>query len=186
MKIEKPKNDQLIEDDEDLTDPFDDSIKTVCFTGHRNIPENLRPVIAELLSEILPGLYARGARVFKTGGALGFDTMAAHAVIDLKTATKDPEIKLCLCLAAPDQSKYFSKYDSIIFDMILHSSDTVSYACENTTTQSYLARNRQLIKGSDVCVAYCTEQRGGSYYTCKQALINGVEFINLADFIEFE
>ncbi len=186
MKIDKPKNEELFDETSELTDPFDDSITTVCFTGHRNIAENLRPVIAELLSEILPGLYARGARIFKTGGAIGFDTMAAHTVIDLKVATEDPDIKLCLCLAAPDQSKSFDRYDKIIYNMVVENSDTVSYASDHSTPESYYARNRKLVEGSDVCIAYCTKQRGGTYYTCKQALMKGVEFINLADFIEFE
>lgn len=189
MKTEKPKMDEFFEEteetDENMPDLFDDSITTVCFTGHRDIPEALGPVISELLGEILAGLYMRGARIFKTGGAIGFDTFAAHAVIDLKTKTADPEIKLELCLSAPDQSKNFNRYDKIIFNMVLDAADTVTYAAEHSTTESYFARNRKLVEGSDVCVAYCTEQRGGTYYTCTRALTSGVEFINLADFIEF-
>ena len=188
MKIERPQNDEFYidADEAENADLFDDSITTVCFTGHRNIPENVRPVLSELLKEILVGLYQRGARVFKAGGAVGFDTMAAHAVIDLKAATGDPEIKLCLCLAAPDQAKSFSKYDRIIFNMIKDNSDSVIYSSDQLNGESYYARNRKLVEGSDVCVAYCTVQRGGTYYTCNRALMSGVEFINLADFIEFE
>ncbi len=188
MKIEKPKNDEFYDMDEmeDGFDPFDDSITTVCFTGHRDIPAELRPIISELLGEVLMGLYNRGARIFKAGGAIGFDTMAAHAVIDLKAKTEDPDIKLCLCLAAPGQAKSFSKYDEIIYNMVKDNSDFVTYASDKLTSESYYARNRALVEGSDVCVAYCTAQRGGTYYTCKYALTNGVEFMNIADFIEFE
>lgn len=189
MKLEKPKNDEFYEEAEDSTDafdPFDDSITTVCFTGHREIPKVIEGVLRELLSEILEGLYLRGARIFKAGGAVGFDTIAAQAVIDLKAQKEDPEIKLQLCLAAPDQPKSFDRYDGIIYKMILENADSVSYETEHSTPQSYLARNRRLVDGSDVCVAYCTEQRGGTYYTCTHALTSGVEFINLADFIESE
>lgn len=191
MKIEKPKNDEFypdIDSDEDIIpeDLFDDSITTVCFTGHRKIPENVTPVLRELLSEILDSLYDRGARIFKAGGAVGFDTMAAQAVIDLKIRREDRNVKLHLCLAAPDQAKNFSRFDSIIFRMVKENADSVSYESEKANTSSYFARNRALVNGSDVCVAYCTKQSGGTYYTCTRALTSGVEFINLADFIEFE
>lgn len=191
MKIEKPKNDDFYpEADADIVgeefDPFDDSITTVCFTGHRNIPEQLKSVINELLAQVLDGLYARGARIFKAGGAVGFDTIAAQAVIDLKARTLDRDIKLVLCLAAPDQDKRFSRFDQIVYNLIRENSDSVIYEAEQSNSESYFARNRRLVEGSDVCVAYCTEQKGGTYYTCTKALTSGVEFINIADFIELE
>ena len=189
MKIEKPKNEEFYPDEAEEIAPddlFDDSITTVCFTGHRNIPENVIPVIRELLNEVLDSLYDRGARIFKAGGAVGFDTMAAQAVIDLKHRREDRGVKLHLCLAAPDQAKSFSRYDAIIYRMIAENADSVSYESEKASSASYFARNRKLVAGSDVCVAYCTSQRGGTYYTCTRALTSGVEFINLADFIEYE
>lgn len=188
MKIEKPKNEELYPDFDDETIPedlFDDGITTVCFTGHRKIPENIIEALRELLAEILDSLYDRGARIFKAGGALGFDTMAAQAVFDLKIRKNDESVKLHLCLAAPDQAKRFSRYDAIIFRMVTEIADKISYESKTATTSSYFARNRTLVKDSDVCVAYCTRQSGGTYYTCTQALTSGVEFINLADFIEF-
>ncbi len=191
MKIEKPKNEEFYPDpafDEEINPEnlFDDSITTVCFTGHRKIPENALGVLRELLNEILDSLYDRGARVFKAGGAVGFDTMAAQAVIDLKIRRADQSVKLHLCLAAPDQAKSFSRYDAIIFRMVCENADSISYEGETAKSSSYFARNRRLVEGSDVCVAYCTAQSGGTYYTCTRALTSGVEFINLADFIEYE
>ena len=189
MKIEKPKNEDFYpeEDDEIIPDDiFDDSISTVCFTGHRKIPENIKSPLHELLREMLDSLYDRGARVFKAGGAIGFDTMAAQAVVDLRNRKNDRSVKLHLCLAAPDQAKNFSQYDAIIYRMVFDIADSFSYESETASSSAYLARNRRLLEGSDVCVAYCTEQKGGTYYTCTKALTSGVEFINLADFIEFE
>lgn len=182
MRIEKPINDEIYEELPD--DPFDDSITTVCFTGHRNIPENVKPLLSQLLPQILDGLYLRGARIFKAGGAIGFDTMAAQAVVDLKARTNDKDIKLHLCLAAPDQSKKFNQFDSIIYRMVFDIADSYSYEAEKCSSSAYMSRNRRLLEGSDVCVAYCTMQKGGTYYTCTKALTGGIEFINLADFID--
>ena len=184
MKLKRPQNDEIFEEEDLGFNPFDDSITTVCFTGHRQIPDSHKEAVKELLPQVLSGLYARGARIFKAGGAVGFDTMAAQAVIDLKAQTRDRDIKLVLCLAAPDQAKRFSAFDKIIYKLVLENSDFVTYSSDKSTSESYFARNRKLVEGSDVCVAYCTEQKGGTYYTCKQALLGGVEFINIADFIE--
>lgn len=56
-----------------------------CFTGHREIPpEDREPLRAALLSEI-QRLYAeKGVTEFYTGGARGFDTMAAEAVLKIR------------------------------------------------------------------------------------------------------
>ncbi len=186
MEIEKTKNDMPNSEfePEQALDQFDDSITTVCFTGHRRIPDDKKKAVASMLADILLRLYERGARVFKAGGAVGFDTMAAHAVFDLRVKMNDPSVRLELCLAAPDQADKFSRYDAIIFNMIRENSDAVSYASDKSNTKSYYARNRTLVDGSDVCVAYCTKNKGGSYYTCTYALTHGVEFINVADFID--
>ncbi len=189
MKIKKPENGDFFEEAEEEEvpfDPFDDRVRVVCFTGHRDIPKEVAPVLSEMLAEMLANLYERGARIFKAGGAVGFDTMAAQAVIDLKKQTGDREIELHLCLAGKNQASSFSRFDEIIFNMILSLADKVTYEGGKTSSGNYLARDRRLVDESDVCVAYCTKQSGGSYYTSTYALIHGVEFINLADFISFE
>ncbi len=189
MKIEKQRNEDFYPEEENEAMPpdlLDDTITTVCFTGHRKIPQNVSGMLRELLAEILDSLYDRGARIFKAGGAIGFDTMAAQAVIDLRNRRNDRSVKLQLCLAAPDQAKSFSRYDGLIYKMIVENADSILYESASASSASYFARNRRLVEGSDVCVAYCTKQSGGTYYTCTKALMSGVEFINLADFIEYK
>lgn len=162
---------------------FDEPITTVCLTGHRSLPAGQETAIAALLDDILFSLYDRGARIFKTGGAVGFDTLAAEAVLRLKERFGAGAIHLYLCLPAPTQTTRYSAAQKQTYDRILAASDGLTYASDVCTTESYYARNRALVAGSDVCVAYCTRQRGGSYYTCRQALAHGLEFINLADFL---
>ena len=43
------------------------------------------------------------------------------------------------------------------------------------------ARNRALVNGADLCVAYLTAPRGGTLYTCSYAEKKGVAVLNLAD-----
>ena len=51
--------------------------QTCCFTVHRVIPVDEYEAIAQRLEEEIVNLIHQGVRYFATGGALGFDTMAA-------------------------------------------------------------------------------------------------------------
>ena len=80
--------------------------KTCCFTGHRRIPEEALPRLERRLNEELEALAARGVIYFGAGGALGFDTLAAEAVIRLQRTR--PQVKLILVLPSPDQTRGWS------------------------------------------------------------------------------
>lgn len=51
--------------------------KTVCFTGHRELPADDLLEISKHLEDTLATLIEQGYRYFGAGGALGFDTLAA-------------------------------------------------------------------------------------------------------------
>ena len=55
--------------------------KTCCFTGHRKIPPAQYKNIAKRLRLEIEAMIRRGVVYFGAGGALGFDTMAAEAVL---------------------------------------------------------------------------------------------------------
>ena len=81
---------------EELNQNAEKSVEIVCFTGHREIPDEEMERLPGLLERVLGELYARGARVFRTGGAQGFDTMAALAVLNMKETCPDVELELVL------------------------------------------------------------------------------------------
>lgn len=58
--------------------------KTCCFTGHRKIPTNEFYTIYEQTKNQIETLVQNGYDNFIAGGALGFDTLAATAVINVK------------------------------------------------------------------------------------------------------
>ena len=155
-------------------------MKTICFTGHRQIDSRTRRQLsAELLRE-LERQIREGASVFRAGGALGFDTLAAQAVLKLRR--KHPEIRLELILPCPSQADAWATADKRLYENILANADTVRY----TSTQYYAGvlqlRNRQLVEASDTCIAYLTNSHGGgTAFTCALALRKGLKFVNLAD-----
>ena len=80
--------------------------KTACFTGHRKIPFEQTEAIKQRLKEAIVDLINNGYCFFGAGGALGFDTMAAQAVLSLKA--QYPHIRLILVLPCLTQTSHWS------------------------------------------------------------------------------
>lgn len=156
-------------------------IERVCFTGHRSIDPARAYLIPPLLDQILRTLIRLGATQFYTGGALGFDTIAAIAVLKLKT--EFPHIKLNLILPCKNQTKMWEEKDREIYNAILESADSVEYICEHYTSYCMHERNRRLVDSAEICIAYCEHSGGGSAYTMSYALKKEKEVINVADLI---
>ena len=92
-----------------------------CFTGHREIPDEEYLEVQDRLDCEIMKLVDLGVTRFYAGCALGFDTMAALAVLKLKQVF--PSIILCLVLPFKDQSKSWNKADKKVYDIIYELSD---------------------------------------------------------------
>lgn len=153
--------------------------KTACFTGHRQIPAEEEERLRTRLDEVIADLIGQGIECFAAGGALGFDTMAAQAV--LRTKEQHPHIRLILVLPFPDQSKRWSERNRKVYEEIIAQADEVEYASEHYTRFCMFVRNRRLVERACVCVAYQKKDTGGTAYTVKYARSKGLRIINLAD-----
>ena len=153
--------------------------KTVCFTGHRTIPLLKKWKIEKKLKEALEALIEEGYCYFGAGGALGFDTIAAQTVLSLKK--KHPEIKLILVLPCKNQTRGWEEKDVSVYESIIEQADKVVYTQEHYDRGCMFKRNRHLVDNSSVCVAYLTEEKGGTAYTVNYANQKGVKVINVAE-----
>ena len=152
-----------------------------CFTGHRDIPSEHMLKLPSLLDDVLYEQIDRGVKQFITGGAIGFDTLAALKVLEMKE--RFGSISLHLCLPCKNQTRNWIMRDINAYNYILKKADSVEYISDVYTKFCMLERNRKMVDLSDVCIAYCIENRGGTSYTCSYALKNDVQLINLYDFI---
>lgn len=152
---------------------------TVCFTGHRQIPCAAAVAIPALLDRVLTDLCERGATTFRAGGAIGFDTVAALKVLELKE--RYPHIRLELILPCRNQTEYWEETAVRTYQYILSRADSHLFLFDTYFDGCMLERDRRLVEGADICVAYCTRSRGGTAYTFTQALRAGLEVINLHD-----
>lgn len=154
---------------------------TCCYTGHRNLPKTKIKQIHDLTMQETERLISQGYRRFYTGGALGFDTVAAIVILKLKN--RYPDIKLNLALPCSSQTKGWKASDVELYENIKKSADEVYYISDEYTSSCMLDRNRYLVDNSSVCIAWLSSFRGGTVYTVNYAKRNNLEIINIADMI---
>ncbi len=156
------------------------AVSTVCFTGHRQIAYEAAVKLPALLDEVLTDLCRRGATTFRAGGAIGFDTVAALKVLELKE--RYPHIRLELILPCRNQTEYWEETAIRTYQYVLNRADSYRFLFDTYFEGCMQERDRRLVEGADVCVAYCNRSRGGTAYTFTQALRAGLEIINLHDY----
>lgn len=150
-----------------------------CFTGHRLIPPQDEVMLRQKLYACINELHcAHAISTFYAGGALGFDTMAAQAV--LKARDRYPDIRLVLVLPFEGQSKGWSEADRMIYAEIKVAADDVVCLAEHYFNGCMQQRNRFLVEHSSICVYYLTESTGGTAYTVKYAQKRGLAIYNLS------
>ena len=151
--------------------------KCCCFTGHRIIMYEHLDVMSGKLDAVIAELYEKGIRDFITGGALGFDTLAAQAVLRARKNAED--LRLVLALPCREQAKNWHKKDVKVYNEIIEAADEVIYESEEYTAGCLLRRNRFMVDNSSYCVFYLTRTRGGTAYTVRYALENKIEMCNV-------
>ena len=151
---------------------------TACFTGHRKIPSNDIPKIKKELIKTLSECIENGYRYFGAGGALGFDTLAAQIVLELKG--KYPDIKLILVLPCPNQTRGWSEADVAEYERIKTEADKVVYTSDHYFRGCMQKRNRHLVNNSSLCICYLTKPSGGTAYTVEYAIKKGIKIISIA------
>lgn len=153
--------------------------KTCCFTGHRQIPREKRRELEAELDQVIRMLVENGVRYFGAGGALGFDTMAAEAVLKLKK--EYAWIRLILVLPCQDQTRGWTEEQVKTYQFIRERADKVVCLTQTYAPGCMQARNRHLINHSGICVAYCTRTQGGSAYTVNYAKAQNIPVIFLGE-----
>jgi len=84
--------------------------QTCCFTGHRRIPASEYNALDQRLEAEIEHLIHQGVRYFGAGGAMGFDTMAAFAVLRLRIL--HPHIRLILVLPCKTQARGWDRVNN--------------------------------------------------------------------------
>lgn len=152
--------------------------ETCCFTGHRKIPPEQLDVMAQRLEETILACINDGYKYFGAGGALGFDTIAALKIIELRD--RFPQIKLILVLPCRSQTRGWKKEDIDTYEMIKLNADKVVFTSDEYFNGCMQKRNRHLVDCSTRCICYLTDNKGGTAYTVNYARKKEIDVINIA------
>lgn len=140
--------------------------KACCFTGHRVISDNEKELYNTVKDEILK-LIEDGFDEFRCGGALGFDAMCADAVIEVRKT--HPEIRLVFYIPCLDQDKFFNPKQKARYKKQLESGNKILCLSKTYYDGCMLDRNKVMVNGSDLCIAYLRQNRGGTAFTVNYA-----------------
>ncbi len=151
-----------------------------CFTGHRNIRPGEIKRIEERVRLEAQDLIAKGVHTFYVGGAMGFDTLAAEVLLDLREKGK-ADIRIVSALPFPDWRDGWPDSEKLRQERIVRESDEVFYAARVHSRDAYLKRDREMVDRSGFCIAYCTRASGGTAYTVRYAMKKGLQVVNVAD-----
>ena len=130
---------------------------TCCFTGHRELPIEKEGEIWQKTYIRVQQLLKQGVKYFGVGGAIGFDTLAAEGMLQVKTL--NPQVKIILVLPFKGYQKYWLPGQQ--------------------ERAAFLIRDRHLVDESAYCIGYCTRSTGGTAYTLRYAEKQGLKVWNI-------
>lgn len=138
------------------------------FTGHRTIEIRHRASIRECIARKIDLAYNEGCRDFYSGGAIGFDTLAALEVLEYKKTHSD--VRLIMLIPCTDQDARWRDYQRLEYRKLLQLADDVIYVSDTPYYNGCMEkRNRALVERCKILIAYVGRERGGSAQTYRMA-----------------
>lgn len=154
--------------------------RTCIFTGHRDIPrEKYMQIAAATKETVINHIVSYGVRYFGVGGAIGFDTLAAEVLFDLRKQMF-PEIRIILVYPFDGFNNRWSPQQKVKYNNCLAQFDKRVCVSSAPSKSAYLARDRHLVDAAKYCIAYCTKDTGGTAYTMNYAKSKGLVITNIA------
>ena len=155
--------------------------KSCCFTGHRVLAQCDSLWLRRRIREEASRLYEeQGVDTFLAGGALGVDTIAAQEILRLKETLA---LNLVLVLPFLGQEARWTQKQQEEYQRLLRRADEAFYTGDLFSRENLLLRDRYLADHSAYCICYLDRRRrrGGTAYTVRYALENGLAVTNLAE-----
>ena len=149
------------------------------FTGHRRISNIERDRLRQILPDVITALFREGISTFISGAAIGFDTLAAQAVLSVR----DAGLAVSLQLAVPclNQDTRWNRSDRAAYAALMQQADSVLHTSFTPYYNGCMqVRNRYMVDRSSFCVCYLTHMKGGTVSTAVYASKENVPLINIA------
>lgn len=149
-----------------------------CFTGHKILSATKIEKITDNLERELESLIDRGVSDFISGGALGFDQIAASLIIAKKEMGKD--IRLIFALPCTNQDAAWNEKQRTLYQNLLSEADEIIYVTEKYNPFCMKRRNRYMVDHSNVCICALLREKSGTGQTVAYARKKGLHIVNVA------
>ena len=155
--------------------------KLCIFTGHRALDQDIA-LLRRVLMREMERLSDLGYTDFASGGAMGFDLLAAELTLELRALR--PETRLLMILPCPGQDGHWPEEERLRYAEVLARADLVRYTSDHYYKGCMLARDRTLAMAADFCLCWLIRGNSGTAYTVRQTLLREVPVVNLAEMME--
>ena len=156
--------------------------KGCSFSGHRTVKAQHLPALSGLLSRAIEYAYNEGCREFYSGGAIGFDIIAAREVLRFRML--HPDVRLIMLLPCIDQDLYWNKQQKENYGFVLSEADEVIYISDEYTPSCIKERNKRLAESADIMICYLYHRASGAGQTVAMAARLNKEIYNLYGALE--
>ena len=159
-------------------------MKTCAFTGHRpqNLPWQFNEAdtnclkLKQILNQQISQLAKNGFTDFLSGMALGSDTWAAEAVLNLRK--KNPALKLHCILPCKTQAEKWPVSEQERYQKILAQADSIFFTSRNYHPNCMLERNRFMVEKARMLLAvYNGQPHSGTAAAVRHAQRLGCDII---------
>lgn len=155
-------------------------MKTVCFTGHRDV--KITRELKNRLMATLETLIQNGCTDFYAGGAVGWDMLCEAAVLALRKKYTGIRLHLILPCTFSEQTKAWKDEQKLLLSLIRVFADGEEYVSDRYYNGCMKRRNEKLVFYADCCVCYYNKKSPcGTGQTVRMATAKGVEIFNLAE-----
>jgi len=152
-----------------------------CFSGHRTAPFSWTSsyeghIFQIMLAKAINDAIDAGCNRFYSGMAMGFDIVAAEAVIEAKN---HHNVELIAIIPFSGQESKWSKEWKTRHDAVLQACDDAITLNKDYITGCYHERNRYLVDNSQRLICFYSGKPGGTRHTHDYAEEKGLNIINL-------
>ena len=151
---------------------------TCCFTGHRKLPAKNMEHIVVCLNDEIDRLISLGVTNFISGGALGFDQIAASMIVAKKEMGAD--IRLIFALPCRNQDEQWTEEQTRLYRGLVGEADDIRYVSEEYSSSCMKERNCYMVDSSDYCLCALLREKSGTAQTVRYARRKGLRIINIA------
>ncbi len=143
---------------------------TCCFIGHANKPAKRVGEIILKLDHEIENLIANGVTRFISGGALGFDQIAASLIIAKKEMGKN--VRLIFALPCKNQDELWNERQRALYRKLLLEADEIIYISEEG--------DDYMLERSAYCICALLREEGATWQAVRSARERGLKVINVA------